>query len=140
MLLNESYYSYQNIPWIIRWIVYTWETLEGCETRFEIIDYGFIPYLVHLEVFNFKIYVLREALDKLGLSLEMCCVVRHPKKSFGLMFYNAFEKKLFDARRLVFEERELISKIVSRSHIDHYKIQESTNKLNLVWLFSSRLK
>ena len=35
---------------------------------------------------------------------------------------------MYVAQRAVFQERELISKSASRSHIDLDKIQESTNK------------
>lgn len=86
------------------------------------------PSIVHLEIYNYKVYVLRKALGNLRLNLDMCCSVGHPNKTFGLLFYKAPKKKFSIAQRVVFQERELTSKRVSGIHTDIDKIHELTNE------------
>ena len=58
----------------------------------------------------------------------MCYFVGYPIKCFGYLFYKPSRNKVFVDKRAVFQERDLISKRASRSHIDLDKTQESTNK------------
>ena len=52
--------------------------------------------------------------------------IGYPQNSFGYVFYRPKENVFFVARRVVFQERELIAKEVSGSIIDFEEIQESS--------------
>lgn len=85
-----------------------------------------LPSLAHLEVYNDEAYSLHEALDNLGLRIDMCCLVGYPNKVIVLQ---AFWEEMFVALRTIFQERELTSKRVSGSHTYLDKIQESNQRI-----------
>ncbi|KAJ9539218.1 LOW QUALITY PROTEIN: hypothetical protein OSB04_031951 [Centaurea solstitialis] len=78
-----------------------------------------------------EVFVWCKTNDKLEPRAEKYRCIGYPYKSFGYIFYKPSENKVFVARRGVFLERELISKVNSRSNIDFEEIQETTNMMNL---------
>ena len=63
----------------------------------------------------------------LNPDLRSVCFVGYPANSYGYLFYDPSENKVFVARRAVFLEKELISKRTSGSKIDLEEIQDSTD-------------
>ena len=83
--------------------------------------------LSYLRVWGCEAYVRRETHDKLEPRSEKCLFVGYPTDSFGYLFYNPTENKVFVSRRGVFLEKDLISKGISGSRIDLEEIQDSTD-------------
>ncbi|GKC07190.1 retrotransposon protein, putative, ty1-copia subclass [Tanacetum coccineum] len=75
-----------------------------------------------------KVYVRREAQDKLEATSEKFLFIGYPTESFGYLFYKPKDNVVFVARRGVFLEREMISKEDSGSKIDLEEIQEYVDK------------
>nr|GEW02880.1 retrotransposon protein, putative, Ty1-copia subclass [Tanacetum cinerariifolium] len=75
-----------------------------------------------------KVYVRREAQDKVDARSEKCFFVGYLEETFGYLFYKAKDNMVFVARRGVFLKGEMISKEDSGSKIDLEEIQESVDE------------
>nr|GEX21957.1 hypothetical protein [Tanacetum cinerariifolium] len=74
-----------------------------------------------------KVFIRREAQDKLEARSKKCLFVGYSKESF-VFFYKPKDNVVFVARRGVFIEREMISKEDIGSKIDLEEIQESVDE------------
>jgi len=83
--------------------------------------------LTYLRVWGCECYVRCDAQDKLEPRSEKCLFIGYPGDSFGYLFYNPKENKVFVSRRAVFLEKDLISKRDSGSRIDLEEIQEPSD-------------
>ncbi|GJR13998.1 retrotransposon protein, putative, ty1-copia subclass [Tanacetum coccineum] len=79
-----------------------------------------------------KVFVRREAQDKLEARYEKCLFVGYPEESFGYLLYRPKDNVVFVARRGTFLEREMISKEDSGSKIDLEEILESADEEPIV--------
>ena len=85
---------------------------------------GKVHTLSYLRVWGCKCYVRHDTQDKLEPRSERCLFIGYPGDSFGYLFYNPNENKVFVSRRAVFFEKDLISKRDSGSRVDLEEIQE----------------
>ena len=83
--------------------------------------------LAYLKVWGCEAYVCRETQEKLEPRSTRCLCVGYPANSFGYLFYDPRENKVFVSRRGVFLEKEFISKGVSGSRVDLEEIQDATD-------------
>ena len=83
--------------------------------------------LTYLRVWGCECYVRCDAQDKLEPRSEKSLFIGYPGDSFGYLFYNPKENKVFVSRRAVFLEKDLISKRDSGSRIDLEEIQEPSD-------------
>ena len=88
---------------------------------------GKVISLSYLKVWGCEAYVRQETQDKLEPRSKKCFFVGYPANSFGYIFYDPSENKVFVSRRGVFLEKELISKSNSGSRVDLEEIQDSTD-------------
>nr|GEW29462.1 hypothetical protein [Tanacetum cinerariifolium] len=91
-------------------------------------DNGKRPSLGHIKIWGCEVFVRREAQDKLEARSEKCLFVGYPEESFGYLFYKPKDNVVFVARRGVFIEREMISKVDTGSKIDLEEIHKSADK------------
>jgi hypothetical protein len=83
--------------------------------------------LSYLKIWGCEAYVRRETQDKLEPRSQKVLFIGYPADSFGYLFYNSSENKVFVSRRGKFLERNIMSKEVSGSTIDLEEIQEPTD-------------
>nr|GEV73462.1 hypothetical protein [Tanacetum cinerariifolium] len=74
----------------------------------------------------------REAQNKLEARSKKYLFISYPEESFGYLFYKPKDNVVFIAQRGVFFEREMISKVDTRSKIDLEEIQESVDEEPIV--------
>ena len=77
-----------------------------------------------LRIWDCESHVKKLTLDKLVPKIEKCLFVGYPKETKGYYFYSPIENKVFIARKVVFLEKEFISKKKSGSKVHLKEIQE----------------
>ena len=78
----------------------------------------------YLKVWGCEAYVHHEIQDKLESRSKKCLFVGYPANSYGYLFYDPSENKVFVARRAVFLEKDLKSKRISGNKVDLEEIQD----------------
>ena len=77
-----------------------------------------------LRIQGCKSHVKKLTSDKLAPKTDKCLFVGYPKETKGYYFYNPSENKVFVARKVVFLEKEFISKKNSGSKIQLEEVQD----------------
>ena len=68
------------------------------------------PNMSFLRIWGRESHVKKLTSDKLAAKIDKCLFVGYPKKTKGYYFYNPSENKVFVARKVVFSEKEFLSK------------------------------